>query len=86
MVNFRTHKLIKDIQMKQLVKYRLPDHFYNQPNLARATLTNSQLRSLMLETSGLIVTHGVFWRIKKQSLGAGVYVITLEEKPRGEKI
>lgn len=41
-------------------------------------VTTKQLREIMLATGGNIVACGYVWDIKRKSLGAGVYNISLK--------
>ena len=45
-----------------------------------ATLTARDLRSLLLNTGGIMMARGYLYDIRSQSLGAGVYRVTLRPK------
>ena len=45
-----------------------------------ATLTARDLRSLLLNTGGIMMARGYLYDIRSQSLGAGVYRVTLRRK------
>jgi len=53
----------------------LGDIFYTQPVYAVATMR--EYRETLLATDGQIIACGYLWRIRGQSLGAGVYRVTL---------
>ena len=58
----------------------LSDWFYIRPETANTTMTAAQLRSLLLQTDGEIVTKGVFWTIRSKHMAVGVYRVYLERK------
>lgn len=55
----------------------LSDTFYRLPDIASATMTRKDLRELMLDTGGQIITCGRRRVIMPKHLGAGVYLVTL---------
>ncbi len=61
----------------------LPTNFYTMPHFANMTMESSDLKELLLETSGWITAIGCIWDIKSDHLGAGVYKVYLKEKQYG---
>lgn len=58
----------------------LPGNFYIYPNLADMTVETKDLKELLLATGGSVIARGMLWDIKSQSLGAGVYRVSLKRK------
>jgi hypothetical protein len=56
----------------------LPNSFYNNPTIARETMTRKDLKELLLSTGGSVMIHGRLWDIKSKNLGAGVYKVTVK--------
>lgn len=55
----------------------LPSHFYTIPDIASTTMNKKDLKELLLQTEGKIITCGRLREIQSKHLGAGVYRITL---------
>ena len=55
----------------------LSDVFYTMPGFAVTTMRTTEYRETLLATDGQIIACGYLWRIRGQSLGAGVYRVTL---------
>jgi hypothetical protein len=58
----------------------LGDNFYVIPGTAMTTMTTKQFQETLLVTEGSIIARGQLWDIKGESLGAGVYRVTLKER------
>jgi hypothetical protein len=56
----------------------LNDNFYRIPEIAQATMARKDLKELLLDTGGKVLTCGQFRQIKTKHLGAGVYRVTLD--------
>ena len=56
----------------------LSNSFYQIPDYARQTVTRKELKEILLDTDGRIVTCGRLMELKSKHIGAGLYVITLE--------
>ena len=59
---------------------RAPLRFLASMPAGNATLTARDLRSLLLNTGGIMMARGYLYDIRSQSLGAGVYRVTLRRK------
>lgn len=58
----------------------LPMSFWQIPDHARVTLTRSELKeTLLYHSDARIMACGHIWDIRSRSVGAGVYVVTLEK-------
>jgi len=58
----------------------LNGNFYSMPDIANETMSRKDLRELLLDTGGRILTCGWLRTIVSKHLGAGIYRITL--RPR----
>ena len=56
----------------------LNGNFYSMPNIANETMTREDLRELLLDTGGKILTCGRLRTIVSKHLGAGIYRVTLK--------
>lgn len=56
----------------------LPNNFWTMPNYANVTVTAKELRAIQLKHEGWIMAQGHIWDINRQSLGAGIYKLTLK--------
>jgi hypothetical protein len=50
------------------------------PGHATTTMDKKDLKELLLETSGWIISCGQLYKIKSEHLGAGVYEVSLKMK------
>ena len=57
----------------------LSDSFYRTPNFASDTMSRNDLRELLLDTGGKILSCGRLRTIISEYLGAGIYRISLKE-------
>ncbi len=44
------------------------------------TVTRTELKALLLDTDGWVLSWGYIWDIKSKSLGAGVYSVSLVKR------
>ena len=56
----------------------LSETFYQAPNIAHQTMNRKDLKELLLDTEGKIITCGRLRTIISKHLGAGIYRVTLE--------
>ena len=56
----------------------LSGSFYSMPNIANETMSLKDLRELLLDTGGKILTCGSLRTIVSKHLGAGIYRVTLK--------
>ena len=56
----------------------LNDNFYRVPDIASQTVTRKELKQMLLDTGGKILTCGRLREIQSKHLGVGVYRITLK--------
>ena len=56
----------------------LNGNFYSMPSVASETMSRKDLRELLLDTEGKILTCGRLRTIVSKHLGAGIYRVTLE--------
>ncbi len=61
----------------------LPNNFYTMPRYASMTVERKDLKELLLETGGNIISCGVLWDIETKHLGAGVYRVRLKRYDHG---
>jgi len=59
----------------------LSGDFYTMPNITNQTMSREDLRELLLDTGGRILTCGRLRTITTKHLGAGIYRVTLEAPP-----
>ena len=57
---------------------KLPNSFYVYPNLATTTMSSEDLKETLLSTDGTIIAHGRLREIRSESLGVGVYRVSLK--------
>jgi hypothetical protein len=60
-------------------KNYLTDRFYLMPETASMTLKKKELTETLLATDGYIISRGRIKYIKSKHLGAGVYLVFLED-------
>ena len=58
----------------------LNDNFYIMPAIASETMSRKDLRELLLDTGGKILTCGRLRTLVSKHLGAGIYRVTLGER------
>ncbi len=56
----------------------LPTNFYATPEMASMTMTNKDLKELLLSSDGRILACGYSWDIKSQNIGVGVRKVFLK--------
>ena len=61
-------------------KINLNNNFYNMPEIAQTTMTRKDLRELLLDSYGKILSCGRLWDIKSRHIGTGIYKVFLERK------
>ena len=59
---------------------KLPDVFYTMPECANTTMTGKDLRALLLQSSGWVMSCGYNWDIKSELLAVDVYRVTLKRR------
>ena len=62
---------------------KLSDSFYITPDTARQTLTREELRQVMMNTEGKIISCGRLRELYAKYLGAGIYLLTLKKAKNG---
>jgi len=58
----------------------LSEAFYRTPEVARMTMTRKDLRELLLDTGGKILSCGRLRTVISKHIGAGVYEVTLSKE------
>ena len=56
----------------------LPSIFYVAPSSATTTMSRKDLKELLLETDGWVMSCGHAWDIKGKQIGAGVWKVLLK--------
>lgn len=58
----------------------LSDNFYRVPEIAHQTMSRKDLKELLLDTDGKIISCGRLRTLKSKHLGAGIYEVSLEPR------
>lgn len=59
---------------------KLPGSLVAYPHIAKTTMAEADLKSLLLSTDGWVMLHGRIWDLKSEAIGAGVYKVWLERR------
>ena len=60
----------------------LPASFYTIPRYANTTMSKKDLKELLLNLDGWVLSCGYGWDIKSKHLGAGIYKVSLEQQDK----
>lgn len=72
--------LVLHPRRKAITMKTLPRNFYTMPEYATTTMDDKDLKELLLETNGWVISCGHLYKIKSEHLGAGVYKVKLSLK------
>lgn len=56
----------------------LNENFYTNPEIANTVMDSKNLKELLLDSAGKVLTCGRLRDIKSKHIGAGVYRVTLD--------
>ena len=63
---------------KEIIPFNhLNNNFYTMPKIARQVMTTLQFKETLLQTENFIMSCGHGWKLKSESLGAGMVEVRL---------